>query len=53
MQRFLSLHVYANSLTCTNLMFSAGFLTLEAFSHKSTDVATTHFSFEKHYTLNV
>jgi len=34
-------------------IFPARFLTLEAFSHKSTDVATTQFSFEKHYTLNV
>jgi hypothetical protein len=29
------------------LNVSAGFLALEAFSYKSTDVATTHFSFEK------
>jgi hypothetical protein len=50
MPLILSVHVFSNSLTCkwsisTNLIFSAGFLTLEAFSHKSTDVATTHFFF--------
>ena len=35
----------------TDLIFPAGFLTLEAFSYSSTVVATTHFPFEKHYTL--
>jgi hypothetical protein len=33
--------------------YPARFLTLEAFSHKSADVATTQFSFEKHSTLSV